>query len=480
MRNDEYYLGIDIGTSSIKGVALFKSFKQITFKADYEHNIYPDVWEEGFYNCVQKLVNAIGFPPRAISICSQVGTYIFCGDNQKAQVHMWNEVVNSSVVQDVIIQERSEFWIQEISMNHPPIESYPLASFTRLRQTGSKILENSTSISAIKDYIYRSITGASYSDPYTWRGLASIEKCCYSKKILEKVELVESQFPELAWPWEAPGTINDATASRCGLKKGTPVFLGCNDFYASLVGIGVGEYGDAFDVTGTSEHIGRIVSQSDNEKLVSSPYFNRKIEYGVTASSGTSIKWAHDNINSRIDDCPNVLKRISEQKKCAPIFLPYLKGERAPVWNSCARGVFFGLSDGHTATEMFYSVIEGVAFTIAHNWEMMELTDNITAIRVGGGFAHNTTGNMIKSSLMRKELIPMAQEESGALGMAILSMFGSGELTSLYPLPEKICITKDPVEPDVKLYDSLYERYIIFKNTYNNLQENFIEWNKLK
>lgn len=469
-----YYLGLDMGTSSIKSMVVTESGEISVFRDRYPSPL-PLGWEESVGTCIRKAVGVMGGSPKAISICAQVGSYLLESDGSDSPaILQWGAGGGKESLHKILSEVQDSFFREHISMSHPPLESYPLIRFDQMKRQNRELWERCTAIMAPKDYLYRSLTGLYVSDPYTWRGLANLEHCRFLPDLMERFKLNRDWFPQLARPWEAPGKISREASQKLDIPEGIPVFLGCNDFFAGVLGMGCCEGGSAFDITGTSEHVGMILRQDMPGALISGPYFKGYAVYGVTASSGISMDWAFEQFHDRVQ--PD-FGRILDDPRSAPVFLPYLNGERAPVWNSKARGNFFGLERRHTKQDLFYSVIEGVAFSIKHIWDMLGSgTEAVEQIRVSGGASSDLFLNRMKASLLKRPVVPARQKECGALGAVILAMYGSGIYHSLAEGQEDLCEVGSPVLPEKELASVLLSRYEVYREVSKSLENAFEQW----
>ena len=170
------------------------------------------------------------------------------------------------------------------------------------------------------------------------RGIVNLQTGKYAKGIMEELGL-DFVLPKVKFPTDLAGCVTPEASTEYNLPIGTKIYLGCNDFYAGLIGMGIYSIGDAFELSGTSEHIGYISSSLDEESHVSGAFFNVFCNYGGTKSSGTSCAFAINNFG--IEDLDFDALITSNP----PIFLPYLQGERAPIYDENARGVYFGLNE---------------------------------------------------------------------------------------------------------------------------------------
>ena len=478
MNKNPYCLSLDVGTSSMKALAVFVDGRTDAFRAAYSGGKdLLENWTSGINACIRMCIDRIGYSPFALSLCAQVGTYLIHARGESSlRLIKWEEGGAKKALRGVLKSEPPEFFMEQISMAHPRLESYPLVRLNMLMEQEPDLYRRIETVYAPKDYLYEYLTGERCSDAYTWRGLANLYAGAFSEALLDRFGIRKNWLAPLYRPWEAPGKLRDEIADQCGMERGLPVYVGCNDFFAAVLGMGANEE-SAFDVTGTSEHLGVIAEKERVDTLICSPYFWKNAAYGVTASSGVSMRWAMEQFPEGKDSFAQTLDSVSLSTCAAPIFLPYLQGERAPIWDSSARGVFFGLETFHGPPNLYYSVMEGVAFSIRQIWDSLgDEQTPIQRILAGGGAAKDSILNRIKASLLNKPVVPVQQSECGALGAGMFALYGAGLCSNLRSIQKIYCRTGEAVMPDPSIQDSLEYRYRIFRELYPNLREQFSKW----
>ena len=451
----ENILGIDLGTSSVK-LMLCRDGETHKMREGYS-----SADTDGWWQAICRAAKSTDLSSvQAVGLSSQVGTYIVDGKDCIG----WNEGVGKEEL-DLILSEvsRKEF-IREISMPHPSIISYPLP---RLKYILSHY-PNAKKVCMPKDFICEMLTGGCVSDKYSWRGLASLDSGKYSVRMLSYIGADSLSLPELRDPCSIAGYVTKEASHQTGIPEGTPVYVGCNDFFSGLLGMGICNEGDMFDITGTSEHIGIIESSlpSLDDGLVSGKYFFENAHYGVTASSGASIIFGRSL--TRLDgvspaECLCLLP---------PIFLPYMNGERAPVWDTDARGVFFGINGKATQRELSYATVEGVAFSIYHIYECMG-KPHAEAITVAGGAGKDRISNLIKASLFDIPVKVCKESDTSALGALITAAVGNGLYPDIRSAVAAVSEISDTVYPDRELTPILRARFEIYKGLYPALKDSF-------
>lgn len=440
--NKKSVIGIDLGTSSVKVIKRYRDGRVEKEKASYR-SISPEGWWEAVGKALSELDLA---DVEAVGLSSQVGTYIVNDEH----VISWNTGAGMEELNQIKEAYSKEIFMREISMPHPNIVSYPIPRLSYIKKQFADVKK----VCQPKDFLCEKLTGKWVTDPYSWRGLANLETKEYSDFFLKELGYTKEQLPEMKDYIETAGYAKEF------FPEGTPVYVGLNDYYASLLGMDIGKVGDMFDISGTSEHLGIIEENVRLEtEMVSGPYLQANVHYGVTASSGASLNCGLRLLDGGEVDLESAIKREP------PIFLPYVNGERAPIWNPDARGVFFGIGAECTKEDMAYAVLEGVAFSLYHIYESMG-KPKVTSMKLSGGAAVNPILNRLKTELFGISTAVLAEQDTSALGAVILAEKGLG-------LERVECEIKEVLEPTGEYQEWLLKRYDIYKELYPSLKEQY-------
>lgn len=480
MENKKSVLGIDLGTSSVKILQRYADGTVIKAKRSYKGTELEKWW-----NAICGALSEIILQDvEAIGLSSQVGTYIVDGQD----IIRWDCGIGTEELTQIKKKYSKEVFLKEISMPHPNIASYPIPRLKYIREH----YPDAKKVCQPKDFICEQLTGNRVTDPYSWRGLANLETKEYSTYFLNAVGFKEEQLPEMinhtalagytrervlyTEDMEGGDTYTGGTRKKHGstvLPAGIPVYVGLNDYYASLLGMGIQNVGDMFDISGTSEHLGVIErSMNADTKLVSGPYLHDNVHYGVTASSGAALNFGLQFYEN------NGIVLETEQKRNPPIFLPYLNGERAPIWDADARGMFFGISGGCSKEDMTYAVMEGVVFSLYHIYEIMGKAD-AAMMRIAGGAAVNPVLNQLKAEMFGIPAAIMEEEDTSALGAAMVAAVGAGWYVDFGEASTDLCKIKERIEPVGTYRGWLKKRFSIYKKLYPALKEQYEELRRI-
>ena len=458
----QYYLGIDLGTSSVKAILLCGGKVLRKEKASYgEISILG--WESAVKTVIANILKDTDKSKlSAMCFSSQVGTYIADGN----KIINWFDNAGYDELREIEERFSDEEIFCEISMHHPNIISYPLPRYLYIK----KKYPNTREVIMPKEHFIRRLTGTLVSDPYSYRGLYNFREGKLATRILQKLG-IDFSLPEILSPTSLAGAVTKSAAEEFSLVEGLAVYVGMNDFFSGLVGMGVMNIGDAFEVSGTSEHIGYISEDIVSPPAVSGDYLIGNATYGGTKSSGSSCDFALSNFSA--DKIESM-----DLAHSAPIFLPYLKGERAPIYDEDARGVFFGIDGECGSDALGYSVLEGVVFSLYDIAASIDMPSGGRLI-TGGGSARNALMARMKAELFGKEVVVCRETDTSALGAAFCAMVGAGECASLRDTAEFVEYDTIAI-PSGENREILNERFSLYRSLYSALKPEFLKLKSLK
>jgi xylulokinase len=214
----------------------------------------------------------------------------------------------------------------------------------------------------------------------------------------------------------------------------------------------------------------------------------RWLYIGAINGVGSSLRWIRDTFCQMEQGVADLTGRdvydlITAQAAQAPpgskglLFLPYIAGERTPIWNPYARGVFFGVTLGHNRHDFFRSVLEGASFAIRHVIELLE-TDGgvgIRELRIGGAAAASEVWNQIIADILGKKVISLTQSHTEVLGAAVLAGVSQGLYPDLASAIEKIVVPGKVFNPNPEAHAAYNRLYPMYKKLYTEVQHHFEE-----
>jgi xylulokinase len=276
------------------------------------------------------------------------------------------------------------------------------------------------------------------------------------------------------------GGLSREASRTTGLREGIPVAIGGADTACSALGAGVIDPGQAFETSGTSD----VLSFCADQPLFDIRFMNRChvvperwLLMGAMLSPGAALSWFRDQCCSEEKQVAQKLglsayKIMDLEGEISPpganglLFLPYMQGERSPVWDPHARGLFFGLSLDTTRRDMIRSILEGTAYGLRQNLEIAEKNLGFSAkeLRIVGGGSKSTIWSQIKADILKRPLTMLSQQETAVMGAAMLGGLASGRFVDYR---EAVCEASAqplrvlPPNPDWgSLYDQMYDSYL--------------------
>jgi xylulokinase len=499
-----YLLGIDIGTSGTKTV-IFDEFGRVIASATEEYPMYqpkngwaeqePDDWWHACITTVKDVLENSGISPgdiAGIGLSGQMHGLVMLDENGKVlrRSIIWCDGRTGAQCRE--INERvGEKRLIEITAN-PALAGFTASKILWVRENEPELYKRCRHILLPKDYIRYKLTGrfgAEVSDA-SGMNLMDMVNRTWSTEVLEKLEIDPSLLPQLHESCEIAGTVTQEAAHQTGLAAGTPVVYGSGDNAAAAVGTGVVETGKAFTTIGTSGVIYAPADQPSIDPFGRVHTFCSAVPHkwtvmGCTLAAGLSLKWMRDNFfvaeketaaGMGVD--PYIL--MDRQAEKVPIganrliFLPYLMGERSPLLDPNARGVFFGLSAIHTKYDMLRAVMEGVVYSLRSCLDILHgMGVETSEMFACGGGGTSPLWRQMLADVYGCPVKTVVSKEGPALGAAILAGVGAG----IYESVEKGCHAVIKTNPEQKPNfenSKKYEQYYrIYSQLYDNMKDSF-------
>lgn len=468
MENDEYLLAFDVGTTAVKG-AVYTTRGKCLFTESMaypKHFCHPGWVEQSpsdWMHCIVSIINhakeIVDFNQvSGVGVVSQVNTHVFVDKDGQAlrDAIVWEDQ-RCAEVTDMLNQR-----IEEESVAMSPLDSSSLVCRAKwLKKFEPDIWEKTYAILSPKDYCILQLTGEYVADGLTSIGLVD-NLGRYLPEPLALIEGLKERLPAIKSITEIAGHVSDGW----GVKAGCPVVTGTMDCWASLFGSGAFNVGEGFQVSGTSEILG-LVSEKNlpSNGVVTFPvYEGRYLHAGPTQAGGDALKWFAEAQDKTVEE---LISQIDSQpsKHGSIIFLPYLMGERAPIWNPEARGAFIGLTKHHDIPSMVRAVMEGVGFSARHVLEHIEQAAgyNCKSILISGGASRSDLWCQMKANIMNCTLKRVENTDSGTFGAALMLATGIGIYQNLDEAAVNGVMIDRCFEPEESVrdfYESLYKVYL--------------------
>lgn len=507
-----YLIGVDIGTQGTKAVLInpdgkvlahsYKGYDVETPKPSWAQQ-WPDPWEEATYSTIKTVVeesNVGAENIKGIAISSLYGGSGIPVDKDikpLAPCLIWMDRRAEDEVK----------WVEEnidlselFEVTGNSVNSY--FGFTKIlwMKNNLDIWNKIEYFLPPAPYIVYKLTGeiaVDYSSAGNIGGVFNLKERKWSTEMIEKLGIPLIFFPErLVECTEIVGGITKEAAEKTGLKMGTPVICGGVDAPVATLGAGAFSEGNHVAMLGTSMCWGFITEKPNlSPKLVSMPHTVDSKEkiytFGGAATAGAVVRWFRDVFGSeelavedRIDINAYTLLELKAKNIPAGseglLVLPYFMGERSPIWDSNARGTIIGLSLIHSKGHLYKAFMEGVAYSLRHNMEMVAETDaelDREIIIVGGG-SKSMIWPQIYADVTGHPVRIIKNDVEAPLGDALLAGLATGVIDNPKVLSEWLEF-EETIQPNLentKKYNRYYEQY---KDVYLNLKDNMVVLNQI-
>ncbi|MEX1378080.1 MAG: FGGY-family carbohydrate kinase [Eubacteriales bacterium] len=506
---NNYVIGMDLGTTNIKAIILSESGKVAASASRANDLILPganmaeqnaDQWWTNIVSILKDITASAGTEVvnriRGICISSHTVTMLPVDINgvplRNAIIWMDNR---SSQQLNYILDKVGKKKFTSIVGGQPDVAFLP-NKLLWFKQNEPELFDKTYKVLQANSYVNYKLTGnmSADVDQAVRSQCLDIKTLKWSKEISKALDinLVEI-MPEPLPVDEIIGTVTESAAKETGLVTGIPVVAGACDAMASMYAAGISQIGQAGESSGTTSlvFIGHSKASATDIPIVTKPCAIETMPYVFDApvnTSGASIKWYLDTLGKEEKDFAdenneNVYSYLNKIALESPVgsngllYFPYLVGERAPLWNTHSKGMFIGMSLNSTKRDFIRSIFEGTAFALRHVIETVkESGADPKTFRITGGGAKSRTWSQIKASVLNMP-VHILDEDSGDVpfGAALIVGHKVGVFPDLAEAIDKFVKAKEIIEPNsewVEKYNKLYPFYI---NMYKHLDSDLIQ-----
>lgn len=484
-------LGIDIGTSGTKTV-LFDTAGAVIASAMFDYPLYqpvsgwaeqePEDWAKATINGIKAVLRQSSVNPKdiaGIGLSGQMHGLVMLDKDGKVlrKSIIWCDQRTANECIE-ITQAVGAKRLIEITAN-PALTGFTASKILWVKKNEPEIFKKCHKILLPKDYIRYVLSGTFATEVSDASGmqLLDIRERKWSDEILSKLGIKKSLLAPCFESQEITSKVSKQASVLTGLTEGTPIAGGAGDQEAAAIGNGIIQEGVMSCVLGSS---GVIFAHTDKpiiDRLGRVHTFCHAVNnawhiMSVTQGAGLSMKWFKDTLcqaeqeQAKIEDT-DVYVLLNNAIAKVPVgsngvtFLPYLMGERSPILDPNAKGLFFGLTSKTTKADMARAVMEGVTFSQRHCMEVFEeLGIRPTHIVAGGGGAKSPIWRQMLADVLQTKILTARSIESGSLGVAILAGVGVGLFSDIAcACNQMVKFTEQTTEKNRNAYSQPYQRY---------------------
>ncbi|MDP4251892.1 MAG: gluconokinase [Bacteroidota bacterium] len=475
----DYYLGVDIGTSSVKAIA-FNASGQVLYEQSRGYAMFhpaPDRSEQdpeeivhALFQCVENNLQHFQQPPELISFSSAMHSLMAIDEEGHpiTKCIIWADNRAADIASRLHKENRAASFYFKTGV--PVHAMSPFCKLLWLKENDPLLIQKAFKFIGIKEYVFYKLFGihAVDSSIAAATGLMNIKTVRWDEEILEETGIRQHQLSPIVPVgkiFRLPGLFP--------LLRNTPFIIGGSD--GALANLGTSSQNDHSLVVsiGTSCAARVIVRGPATDPDMRTFCYHVKNDLYLLGGAGNNgaivLQWLSEKFFLSEKELPDFLAGAAQVPAGCEglIFLPYILGERAPLWNAAARGVLFGLSVNHTREHVIRSAMEGVIYCVYSIGRMLLETRDIRQIFVTGGFAQNDLWVQMLSDVFRlpvkiSETIENAAWGAVKLGMEALELNPAGE--------EKILSVIIPSAAHQQLYQQQFDK---FERLYRLLKEEF-------
>jgi len=322
-----------------------------------------------------------------------------------------------------------------------------------------------------KDYLVMKLTGGVFSTDYSDAShalLLNLGRMDYLTEVFDEMGIDPQKFPPLHKSHDVVGHLSPSAAAEMGLKPGIPVTAGGGDGSCANVGAGLAQKGDIYCSLGTTAWIAfNSEKQFRDEKRrvfnIASLDGESFGVFGTMQAAGRSVSWVQGLFGIESLRAFDELAASVAHGSDGLIFLPYIEGERSPIFDSAARGVFFGMHVSHTRGHFLRATLEGVAYALDSILDVSQNISTSPVLRIIGGGAKSSLWKQIIADICEKNVADLTVPSAAgtSLGAAVAAGVGTGIFAGYAEAVKNIGIrTVTEYSPETaKLYALNREKY---------------------
>jgi xylulokinase len=353
-----------------------------------------------------------------------------------------------------------------------PSAAYVLPKLLWLRRHERTLYDRTAKFLMAHDFLISRLCGTAITD-YSMAGgsaLLDVKALTWSAELLTTFDIGPQRLPQLAWSGTVAGQLRDSVAIELGLQGGTPVVVGGQDQKCAALGAGIRpglttvSLGTASAITSLS----KTPALDPRRRLPLFPFVSEGLWAfeGVVSTAGAALRWlrdalfpgaAYEQLDTLAANAPAGANGVR--------FFPHLAGATSPLWREDAHGAFLGIDLATDPGDIVRSVLEGVAFQIRANVDVMaQLTKVDTLILFGGG-AHSRLWARIIAAASGRPVQVTRTVDVANWGACVLAGVGV-DLIDLRAIDDAIGAPRPEISPrreDIERYQAVYEHYLLLQ-----------------
>jgi len=506
---EKLLMGIDAGTSSCK-VSLFDTNGNVISQSTKEYPVYypapghaeqnPDEWWKAICDAIREILQSAPIDARQIAGIGVDGQSwsaipVDRQGNLLSNTPIWMDTRAEDICRKIV--ERIGFEkIFSVSGN-PFQPTYTTPKILWFKENIPDVYKNAYKFLQSNSYIVYKLTNVMTQEVSQGYGLHffNMKSKQWDEELCDEMGISLEKLPDIFPCHEVVGTVTKKASEQTGLPEGIPVVAGGLDAACGTLGAGVIHIGETQEQGGQAGGMSICLDQAvAHPKLILSCHVvpDRWLLQGGTVGGGGALKWFQREFGpfEKIQEGEVIKSPFQlmdeEAAEIKPgseglIFLPYMAGERSPIWDKHAKGVYYGLDYSKTKAHMIRATLEGCAYALQHNIKTAEEVDvEVDELVAMGGAANSRLWTQIKADVTGKVIKVPFSDAATTLGAAILAGVGTGvykDFEDAVKQTVKVTRIHEPNEQNHLLYQKYYNIYL---KLYDQLKDIFVESGMIK
>ncbi len=499
------YLGIDVGTSGTKTLAMGAGGRILaTATVEYPLSVphpgwseqNPEDWWQATIKSVRAVLKKGKIKPADVSgigLSGQMHGSVFLDGRQQVirPAILWNDQRTSAECAEIEARAGGRAQLIELVAN-PALTGFTAPKILWLRKNEPKHYDRVKHVLLPKDYVRLRLTGEFATEVSDASGtlLLDVQNRRWCKTLLDLLQLDPAILPKVYESEEVSGKLSAAAGKLLGLPAGVGVVGGGGDQAAGAVGNGIVRRGVISATMGTS---GVVFAHSDTVQYDPQGRLHTFCHavhgkwhiMGVVLSAGGSLQWYRNQFAEAEVAAAKKLKvdpyeLITAQAAKAPpgseglFFLPYLTGERTPHADPFARGAWVGLSLRHGRAHLVRSILEGATYAMRDSLEIIQqMQVPVKEVRLSGGGARSRFWRQVQADIYGVKAVTTNSAEGPAYGVALLAAVGTGAYDSIEEACQATIKLESSTNPNPKSRRIYNAAYPLYQKLYRSLKDDF-------
>ncbi|WP_101842493.1 FGGY-family carbohydrate kinase [Halobacillus sp. Marseille-P3879] len=487
-----HVIGIDIGTSGIKVGAMNQNgelglIEYQPYSLHYPQKGWVEIDLKDIWHRTKELLGKVIHSVESTGSVDAISLSTFC--NSSVFLDEAGEPLCPGIMYlDQRSKEEAE-WIKEavteekiydITKNRLEQGMYSVTSHLWFKNNRPALYERTHKWGNLSTYILNKLTGSFVMDwtQASFSGMYNIEEYSWSEAICEQVGLEMEKLPEVVDPCSIVGELNCSELSLNGI----PVAAGGADTASSTLALGI-QPGGVFESVGTSNVLTACTENPGNldKRFLNRCHIKRNqwLSHGAMSFPGAAIQWFYEEFLKEENESKQILEELPQQSPIGSngvFFLPYMQGERSPIWDPNARGTFAGISLNTKKADMMRAILEGCSFGLRQIHDILVETYKIefkNLPSIGGG-STNQTWAQVKANVLNKNIEMKSISETGVYGACLIAGISAGFYKTLEEASNLVANqTTQVIHPNLDEVSIYNEHFNVFNELYPSLKQFF-------